>query len=437
MSNQITKVDLIPNGELSVCNVSQFDNGRVLPFEILENKEAYNIPSGITVELQCRKADGNIVTLAADTITDNIVTFISTTQLTACYGKNLCEISLIGEDDYLIGSANFYLDVEKSPTLGGITSTSEIHNLEEQIRDIAEDVIPEILPGLMGDYYTKEEVDDLLIGILPTDEVTGNPATFNTQIATPLVNVSCDIVASGGGGTPASPVPIVGYSQANINANGNISTIAFGQTVYGGVLDVTRGKLHVTHKIVDLGALSWTYRNDTNPNAPYFYASTPSTPDNIKYKGAYYSTNYGLLCSIYSCVARGNFPNTDFTMCVDGSGNTPSQFQIKNSNYTDASSFTTAMDGIILVYELATPFDIDLTPEVISAVVGANIVSSDTGPVTVRFKTTIEDYINSRLNTNSNRLLLSSVNSDIIKEKSEIKDQSDIIEDIERGEENE
>ena len=46
--------------------------------------------------------------------------------------------------------------------------------------------------------------------------------------------------------------------------------------------------------------------------------------------------------------------------------------------------------------------------------------------------------MNGRINRSiSNRLLLSSVNSDIIKEKSEIKDQSDIIEDIERGEENE
>ena len=96
------------------------------------------------------------------------------------------------------------------------------------------------------------------------------------------------------------------------------------------------------------------------------------------------------------------------------------------------------MAGHYLVYALATPFDIDLTPEVISAVVGANTVSSNTGPVTVRFKTTIEDYLNGRINRSiSNRLLLSSVNSDIIKEKSEIKEQSDIIEDIERGDKDE
>lgn len=417
MSHQITKVDLIPNGELSVCNVSQFDNGRVLPFEILENKVAYTFPENIRVELHCRKADGNIVTLPSEDITDNIVTFLSTTQLTACYGKNVCEIALYGPDDYLIGSGNFVLEVERDPLLGGIDSISGIHNLESQIRDIAEDVIPEILPGLMGDYYTKEEVNDLLIGILPTDEVTGDPATFNTQIAAPLVNVSCDIVATGGGGTPASPVPIVGKSQANINANGTTVTIAFGQTVYGGVLDVTRGKLTVTHGLVDL----------TNTSLFKF------TYDNISKR---WQTMFSLIkvFAQRSAVVLAEQWQAD-TTAVAGSEN--KVFTIGGALYFYTSDNVNKPVGN-LVYPLKTPFDIDLTPEVISAIVGANSVSSDTGAVTVRFKTTIEDYINNRINrANTNRSLLSSVNSDIIKEKSEIKDQSDIIEDIERGEENE
>lgn len=426
MSHQITKVDLIPNGELSVCNVSQFDNGRVLPFEILENKEAYNIPNDIRVELHCRKADGNIVTLPSESISNNIVTFLSTTQLTACYGKNICEIALYGPDDYLIGSCNFILEVEKSPTLGGINSTSAIHDLEDQIRDIAEDVIPEILPGLMGDYYTKEEVDDLLIGILPNDEVTGNPATFNTQIAAPLVNLSCEVVASGGGGTPENPIPINGFSSANISANGTPYTIAFGQTVYGGQLDVTRGKLHVTQEIVDMGEIDWTYNSTFTVFRGDITGCINSPAVNSEHVP---------MCSIYEGI-KPNYAtviNNDQIMYnVGGAG-----VYVKDTSYTDASNFKTAMFGVQLVYELATPFDIDLTPEVISAIVGENTISSNTGPVTVRFKTTIEDYVNSRLNTNSNRLLLSSVNSDIIKEKSEIKDQSDIIEDIERGEKNE
>lgn len=485
-------LNIIPEGEMPVFHCSQYENGRPIIIDLVSSDDdAYLVPEGAKVELHCRKVDDNIVTLEPDEVDNNTVTFVSTEQLTACPGDNLCEVVLYANTDPVqtIATLNFILHVEPDPLEGGLTSDTQIYNLTQQIEEITQQVIGD-------DYYNKTEVDDLLddkadkattytksevdtalnlkadksttytktqvdtalstkantadlatvattgdyddlintpsipaaqvqsdyaqadntqvdyiknkpdinamiaaalLEVMPVGTESGPIATFDTEIAAPLVNVSCDIVATGGNGTPDSPIPINGYTESNITANGNTYTIAFGQTVYGGVLDVTRGKLSVTHKGIDLGALSWTYRNDTNPNSPYFYASTPSTPDNVKYKGAYYSTNYGLLCSIYSCVARGNFPNTDFTMCVDGSGDTPSQFQIKNSNYTDASSFTTAMDGIMLVYELATPFDIDLTPEVISAVVGTNNVYSDTnGDTTVQYKDSIQHYIDSR-----------------------------------------
>ena len=44
------------------------------------------------------------------------------------------------------------------------------------------------------------------------------------------------------------------------------------------------------------------------------------------------------------------------------------------------------MTGEKVAYELATPFDIDLTPEVISAVVGTNnVVFADCGETTVKY----------------------------------------------------
>jgi hypothetical protein len=38
-----------------------------------------------------------------------------------------------------------------------------------------------------------------------------------------------------------------------------------------------------------------------------------------------------------------------------------------------------------VIYELATPFDIDLTPEIISAIVGTNNVFADCGETTVKY----------------------------------------------------
>lgn len=508
MSYQITKLDLIPNGEIVKCNASQFDNGRVLPFEIYENEFAYNIPNDVRVELHCRKPDGNIVTLPSDTITDNIVTFITTTQLTACYGDNICEIALYGADDYLIGSANFILDVEKSPTYGGINSTSDIHNLESQIRDIAEDVIPEILPGLMGDYYTKEEVDtkieDAIEDILPVD--TAGPsaiASFTTGLALPLVDCKADIVATGGNGTPDNPNPINGYTEANItrccvnlfdktevmdgyisdangnytysnnrkctdyipikggedykilseqedsawgawydseknyisgcagyyvggstvktapanacfvrltvwsNSSGNIDTfglnypatdttyhayngtthvISFGQTVYGGVLDVTRGKLTVTWTGIDLSSLNW-YKVSAIPY-PYF-----SAPIDEAYK--YISGNTNSKCSNYTPSSIDDAGDAQGYMILD-----INYVRLRDEDYynVDENTFKTAMSGVILAYELATPFDIDLTPVQIEALLDINNVFVDTnGNTTVKFKDTIQNYIDKKV----------------------------------------
>ena len=259
-------------------------------------------------------------------------------------------------------------------------------------------------------YVTSDALGDIIYDLLPAGTASGAVANFETEVGgVPLVDCKAYIVAqqSAGTPTPSDPLAISGYTGVTVSvADENMSvqdtySVSWqteAGTVYGGNLDLTTGLLTVTHKYIDLGALSWTYRNDTNPNAPYFYALTPATPDNIKYKGAYYSTNYGLLCSIYSCVARGNFPNTDFTMCVDGSGDTPSQFQIKNSNYTDASSFTTAMDGVKLVYELATPVTYQLTPTQVEALFGVNNIYNDTnGDTEVSYKDSIQHYIDSRV----------------------------------------
>ena len=53
---------------------------------------------------------------------------------------------------------------------------------------------------------------------------------------------------------------------------------------------------------------------------------------------------------------------------------------------------------IDVVYELATPFDIDLTPIQIRALVGNNNVYSDTnGDTAVQYKDSIQHYIDSRV----------------------------------------
>jgi hypothetical protein len=68
-------------------------------------------------------------------------------------------------------------------------------------------------------------------------------------------------------------------------------------------------------------------------------------------------------------------------------GSSNKRFVFKNTDYVDVADFKTwlANNNMQVAYELATPFDIDLTPEVISAVVGVNNVFADCGETTVKY----------------------------------------------------
>ena len=61
-----------------------------------------------------------------------------------------------------------------------------------------------------------EELKADIKALLPVDSASGNPCNFETGIADALVSLKASILASGGGGTPATPIPIVGHSELNL-----------------------------------------------------------------------------------------------------------------------------------------------------------------------------------------------------------------------------
>lgn len=68
---------------------------------------------------------------------------------------------------------------------------------------------PNVLGGL-------EELKADIKALLPVSSASGNPCTFDTDISDKLVSLKAAILASGGGGTPATPNPIVGHSELNL-----------------------------------------------------------------------------------------------------------------------------------------------------------------------------------------------------------------------------
>ena len=145
-------------------------------------------------------------------------------------------------------------------------------------------------------------------------------------------------------------------------------TIDLDGTRYGGTLDLTTGVLTVDMAEVDLGSLTWGYSNTQ------FYTGgvspTPKTPSSASVKA-------NAICSEYPVVARNSAINGTF--CIAGNGN----FVIYDGRYTSASDFKTAMSGVQLVYELAEPITVQLTPTEVSTLLGTNNVWADSGDVSV------------------------------------------------------
>ena len=133
---------------------------------------------------------------------------------------------------------------------------------------------------------------------------------------------------------------------------------SLGQTVYGATWYPRIGKLRNTHKAVDMGSLSWTYYSSST--RPFFYtilsdASENATPNNS-------------WCEIYPIVTDV----FDKSMYWNGT-----QIRVFDYSYTDATAFTNAVSGKKLVYPLATPTEIQLTPHEIALSQGYNYISTN------------------------------------------------------------
>ena len=162
-------------------------------------------------------------------------------------------------------------------------------------------------------------------------------------------------------------------------------TVSLPQTVYGGEIDVTNGKLKdKSSSLVDLSSLSW--QKTTVGGHDCFYAALSGAPKISSYFG---------LCTTYGISA-------DTTMSAD---NTIKFYGSDSYNFArclirddslgslTAEQFKSSVTGSI-VYELVTPLEYDLTPEDLTAKAGVNNVFGDTdGNTSVQYRESVQKYI--------------------------------------------
>jgi len=149
-------------------------------------------------------------------------------------------------------------------------------------------------------------------------------------------------------------------------------------TVYGGYIDPINGEMVVDRAMVDLGTWNWTMYSVSQGNL----FRTPSVANAVlQYDGL------NIICSNYPTVKASQ--RQDKTMSI-GSNN---RVDIIDSNYSDASAFKTAMNGVQLVYELAEPIHYPITPTEIKTLLGQNNIWADTGDTEVTYRADTTLYI--------------------------------------------
>lgn len=328
-------INILPKGVKPVCHSSQFDEGRQIRFNLFNDDTPYTLSGTETISVLVRKPDGAEVVDSVTNTSDSYVIWDVSADACELSGVCECEFSIV-ENGIVLGSKNFTMKVEED-AYGG-------RNIEVRT-------------------------------------ASGRIATFNTNMVEPFKSLKSDInpVQSGTGTpSPQNVRPISGFSALNVTlADGDMqtvdtATVNFGQTVYGGVADVTNGKVNVTHGYIDLGSLTWI-KQATN----LFYA----TDGSIK-------ANTVCICDSYAYQNSSRPPTRN-----DKTINTSIYFashaiSIYDTDYDDVDTFKASLSGKYCVYELVTPIEITTTPENLTAISGENNVYGDTNG-----DTTVEYYI--------------------------------------------
>ncbi len=374
------KIDIVPVGVAPVAHASQFDNSRQIRFNLFNQGTPYTLTGAETVTMVVNGEEENITNTS-----DNYVIWDVAEEDCAEAGVIGCEIRIV-LGSMLIGSKNFFLEVEMDP-------------------------------------YNGKNIRTITVG--PADI-----CTFETTLLEPLQSVIVDVEATGGNGTPDNPNPINGYTGANITRCGvNLwdevwevgSYDASGQPVADNT--ILRSKNYITipkNTTVYItapwnGIFYWYDANKAFISYTGFNSNgdTKTAPVNACYLHFRMASNYG---TTYNNDISINYPSTDsayhpyngdtvtisFGQTVYGgvldvtrgklkpcieypsyNGETLSgRWLSSEATYVEGTTPPTGSQ-VVSLDDYGT--DIDLTPEVISAIVGTNNVFADCGQTEVKY----------------------------------------------------
>lgn len=445
------KADLTARLFPPVVRLVQYDQSLpVIAVSLMQNGQAYTLPSGAAANIRVHKPDATYVynpALGCDS-TRKIVYFEVTQAMAAAQGDGLAIVEIVVDGD-IAGTSLITLHFEENPVPEEAIESSDewetIYELGERI--IASTVTPVSTAAGMTDhnvvylytgtesgwnqghmyYYngttwvdagiavtdttlsvaglaadakkTGDEIADLKDGLLDmyvTDTASGAIASFPDGADNiPVKSLAVDIepVQSGSGDpSPTNIRPISGHTSAVVTVSP--TTDAQDGTSYTIDLGGTRygGTLDVT-----TGVLTVETEIKTLNGSEGFWSGTAVASGTRRF---YTDTSYANK-AIVACDSAKISTDTTVLNIICVSGNrlimTPSWAQ----SATTIADFKTllASNNVTIIQTLATPFTVQLTAQDnIATVLGQNNVWNDCGDTTVEYRADTKLYINKVLN---------------------------------------
>lgn len=232
---------------------------------------------------------------------------------------------------------------------------------------------------------------------------TGNPITLTDAVAGNALEVSAEIVASqSGSGTP-SPTnirPISGFSSIIItreDAQGHTATVtvALGQTVCGGTLDLTSGELTVTHAYKQINkAGSSFYQEKVGTNATLFAWDMGN---------AYHGVTHGdavvpdIISNYLPKTSAGGIWSTDASGITTKNDGTRIWLRIQGCTTASEIETYTNNNALYACWELETPVTTTLTAAQLALVKGQNTLTCNSGNMEITYKASGLDALKERV----------------------------------------
>lgn len=216
------------------------------------------------------------------------------------------------------------------------------------------------------------------------DNYISRVSATRRDISTPSNAYKMKFACSTGYGTTYNNDISINYPAAFTEYElyaGQSVTVQLGQTVYGGTLNVTTGELTVDKAMVDLGTLTWQTRS-TGSASKVLSSSLPNP-----YKTSYSDPRE------WKSEAYIEYEPSNAPILIQQIETTP----IGLHSLRQVANTSTIIYAIVpkdtnptgkLVYELATPQTIQLTPAQVSLLTGTNIITTNADDLSVMYYAT-------------------------------------------------